>query len=291
MAVLVALAAAGLPSMVGEDECATARSLDDGMSWSWGFSWWPPSGTCEYSDGSTFEAGSVGGFLLVLAGGALLLVRRNAETLATAIVFGVSGLTAWMLGLPLGFLPAVVIALLVTRSWRATVVAAGVFVVRRVLVVLRRGLGLAVGSRVWPWWACRAAQRLTEGGRERRFRRAPALSASELRVASTSACRSQSSYGHRKSRGAVVVASRRSTSKRSGSITTALRTKGVTRSGHLCSPPSACSFPEIRKPRRGAPRCQWPVSRRERQATRPCHAEPRRGCSSHAAGWPLPLPR
>jgi len=34
MAVLVALAAAGLPSMVGDDECATARSLEDGMAWS-----------------------------------------------------------------------------------------------------------------------------------------------------------------------------------------------------------------------------------------------------------------
>ena len=107
MAVLVALAAAGLPSMVGNDECATARSLEAGMSWSWGRSWWPPGGTCEYADGTTFEAGTVSGFLIVLAGGALLLVRRNAETLATAIVFGLSGLTAWMLGLPLGFLPAV----------------------------------------------------------------------------------------------------------------------------------------------------------------------------------------
>ena len=47
----------------------------------------------------------------------LLLVRRNAVTAATAIVFGLSGLTAWVVGLPLGFLPAVVIALLVTRSW------------------------------------------------------------------------------------------------------------------------------------------------------------------------------
>lgn len=149
MAVLVALAAAGLPSMVGEDECATARSLEEGTSWSWDVSWWPPGGTCEYSDGTTFEAGTVGGFLLVLAGGALLLVRRNAETLATAIVFGLSGVTAWLVGVPLGFVPAVVIALLVTRSWRATVVAAGAF-------VLAAFLWFFVGDWAWPWAAAMA---------------------------------------------------------------------------------------------------------------------------------------
>ncbi|MDA0168004.1 hypothetical protein OJ998_02815 [Solirubrobacter taibaiensis] len=143
MAVLVALAAAGLPSMVGEDECATARSLDDGASWSWGFSWWPPSGTCEYSDGTRFEAGSVGGFLVVLAGGALLLARRNAETLATAIVFGLTGLTAWVVGLPLGFLPAVVIAVVVTRSWRAVGVAAGAFLLAAFVWFF--------GDWAWPW--------------------------------------------------------------------------------------------------------------------------------------------
>ncbi len=148
MAVLVALAAAGLPSMVGDDECATARSLEDGMAWSWGLSWWPPGGTCEYSDGTTFAAGTVSGFLIVLAGGALLLVRRNAETLATAIVFGLSGLTAWMLGLPLGFLPAVLIALLVTRSWRATGVAAGAFLFAACLWF--------VGDWAWSWAAAMA---------------------------------------------------------------------------------------------------------------------------------------
>ena len=165
MAVLVALAAAGLPSMVGESECATARSLEDGASWSWGVSWWPPGGACEYSDGSTFKAGSVGGFLLVLAGGALLLVRRNAVTLATAIVFGVSGLTAWIVGLPLGFLPAVVIALLVTRSWRATVVGAD-RVCRGRFSWFLVGDGRGRGQPVWPWWVsprCATAHRGGEG--------------------------------------------------------------------------------------------------------------------------------
>ena len=150
MAVLVVLAAAGLPSMVGDDECATARSLDDGMAWSLGRSWWPPGGTCEYSDGTTFAAGTVSGFLMVLAGGAVLLVRRNAEMFATAIVFGLSGLTAWMLGLPLGFLPAVLIALLVTRSWRATGVAAGAF-------LLAACLWFFFGDWAWPWAVAMAA--------------------------------------------------------------------------------------------------------------------------------------
>ena len=59
-------------------------------------------------------------------------------------MFGVSGLTAWVVGVPLGFLPAVVIALLVTRSWRATVVAAGVFVVAACLWFF-------VGDWAWPW--------------------------------------------------------------------------------------------------------------------------------------------
>ena len=73
------------------------------------------------------------------------------------------------------------------------------------------------------------------GGRERRFaRRGANIGVRAPRGTAGLACRSQSSYGHRRSRGAVVVASCGSTSNRSGSITTALRTKGVMNERPLC---------------------------------------------------------
>ena len=83
------------------------------------------------------------------------------------------------------------------------------------------------------------------------------------------ACRSQSSYGHRKSRGAVVVTSHRSTSGRSGSITTAQVTSGVVdetlvfRYLHPPPPFRACSFPRDPQEVDGrawrSTNCQWPV--------------------------------
>ena len=84
-----------------------------------------------------------------------------------------------------------------------------------------------------------------------------------------SACRSHPSYGHRKSRGSVLVASVASTSSRSCSITPALRTKGVRNKcvlpGDICSSPprSACSFSRDPQEAPGrawrSSKCQWPV--------------------------------
>ena len=116
------------------------------------------------------------------------------------------------------------------------------------------------------------------------------------------ACRSQSSYGHRKSRGAVVVASGASTSDRSGSITTALRTKGVMykrcpeRTFVHHPPTSACSFP--RDPQEAGGRawrptniCQMARTLTESgKPTQPCHAEPGGDVRATRAETPLPSP-
>ena len=107
----------------------------------------------------------------------LLLVRRNAETLATAIVFGLSGSDRVDARPAARVLAGGVIALLVTRSggrrwWRR-----GCSWSRRACGSLsgtRPGRGQSVMAR---GRRRRAAQRLIEGGRERRFGRAPALGA------------------------------------------------------------------------------------------------------------------
>ena len=180
-------------------------------------------------------------------------------------------------------------------SWRATGVAAGAF-------LFAACLWFFVGDWAWPWAVAMAVvgvAALRNGsprGKGAAF--PPRACAERLRAPRgrpESACRSQSSYGHRKSRGAVVVASSRSTSGRSCSITTALRTKGVrptdVRGADISVPtPSERVFVSTRSAggrRTSVAPHEMSVARNSTESgtpTRPCHAEPELGRSGHCAG-------
>jgi hypothetical protein len=134
----VVFAAAGLSSGTDDDFCSRFPGDVEGTSSSSGLSFWPPGHTCIYTlpDGRTIttDDGNVTAFWAILAAGLLLVLgRRSKLAFATALVFGVGGLTA----LYVGFLPIVFVAFwlgaslawLTTRSLLATAIAYAALVV------------------------------------------------------------------------------------------------------------------------------------------------------------------
>ena len=160
----------------------------------------------------------------------------------------------------------------------------GRVLVRGVFVVLPRGLGLAVGSCEWPWsvWPrCATAHR---GGKGAAFRPRPC--AERLRAP----------RGEELARAALSRVT--GTGNREGRLWL-LRTDSTSESldhdrvrvsrTHLCTTPPRV-FVSARSAggrRTSVAPHEMSVARNSTESgtpTRPCHAEPRLGCSSHAAG-------
>jgi hypothetical protein len=146
-AIFMVLAAAGLSSLAGNDFCNTNRS-DAGTSFKTHVALWPPGRECSVAQtgGGVIErdAGDALGFLAILAAGWLLLgVRRSPLAVATAFVFGMTGLTA--LGVSLvpafgfGWMVGGILAYHFTRSVPSTLTAAGALGVGGVLVIAGAG--------------------------------------------------------------------------------------------------------------------------------------------------------
>lgn len=126
-------AAAGLSAEIDTDPCSDFPGFPEGSSSSSAYQFWPPGVKCTYTapNGRTaivLQDGHPAAFFAILVAGlALVLVRRSKLAIATALVFGAGGLA----GLFLGFLPiplialwvGVPLALLTTRSLSATAIA------------------------------------------------------------------------------------------------------------------------------------------------------------------------
>ena len=137
-------AAAGLSSLHGNDFCTAnrANAADNRVAL------WPPGRECTVAraNGSTEseDAGGALGFAAVLAAGLLLVgIRRSRLAVATAAVFGVTGLTA--LGVPIapafgfGWVFGGILAYRFTRSVPATLIAAAALAVGGVLELAGAG--------------------------------------------------------------------------------------------------------------------------------------------------------
>jgi hypothetical protein len=140
-------AAAGLSSFDANDFCNTPH---DGVKRA-SIKVWPPGRECSFAAGDTIERSaerSGTGFLAILvAGFALVGIRRSKLAFATAATFGVTGLTA--LGVAqvpafgFGWLVGGIIAFHFTRSHAAWMTAAAALAVG--------GIGQIANLDPWSW--------------------------------------------------------------------------------------------------------------------------------------------
>jgi hypothetical protein len=146
-AIFMVFAAAGLSSLKGNDFCNTNRS-SAGTEFETRVGLWPPGRECSVPrtgrPAVERDAGDAFGFLAILAAGLILLgVRRSKLAVATAFIFGMTGLTA--LGVALvpafgfGWMIGGILAYHFTRSIPATLTAAGALAVGGVLVIAGAG--------------------------------------------------------------------------------------------------------------------------------------------------------
>ncbi len=155
-AVAFAVAAVGLSAARDDDYCDVVhpRTETGGESVSYEYAFWPPGRTCVYAypDGhtDTVELGDSGEFVAMLVGATVLLARRSPTTWAAAVMFGLGGLGglefAWQGANIVGFIYGVPLALLVTRSLKASLIVAAAFFVGAFLsLLITSGVGWAVG--------------------------------------------------------------------------------------------------------------------------------------------------
>ena len=146
-AIFMVFAAAGLSSLKGNDFCNTNRS-NAGTAFKTKVVLWPPGRECSVprTGARPVErtSGDVAGFLAILAAGLLLLgIRRSPLAVATAAVFGTTGLTA--LGVSLipafgfGWMAGGILAYYFTRSVPSTLTAVGALAGAGVLVIAGAG--------------------------------------------------------------------------------------------------------------------------------------------------------
>jgi hypothetical protein len=145
--IFMVFAAAGLSSLKGNDFCNTNRS-NGGAAFKTHVALWPPGRECSVprtgARPQERDAGDAVGFLAILAAGLLLLaVRRSPLAVATAFVFGMTGLTA--LGVALvpafgfGWMIGGILAYQFTRSVPSTLTAVGALALGGVLVIAGAG--------------------------------------------------------------------------------------------------------------------------------------------------------
>lgn len=146
-AIFMVFAAAGLSSLKGNDYCNTNRS-SAGTAFTTRVAWWPPGRECSVPRTGDRpverDAGDAAGFLAILAAGALLLgLRRSPLAVATAMVFGTTGLTA--LGVSLvpafgfGWMVGGILAYHFTRSVPSTLTAVGALAAGGILGIAGAG--------------------------------------------------------------------------------------------------------------------------------------------------------
>jgi hypothetical protein len=146
-AIFMVFAAAGLSSLKGNDFCNTNRS-NSGAAFKTHVALWPPGRECSVprtgARPQERDAGDAVGFLAILAAGLLLLgVRRSRLAVATAFVFGMTGLTA--LGVSLvpafgfGWMVGGILAYQFTRSVPSTLTAVGALAVGGILGIAGAG--------------------------------------------------------------------------------------------------------------------------------------------------------
>jgi hypothetical protein len=146
-AIFMVFAAAGLSSLKGNDFCNTNLS-DAGTAFKTRVALWPPGRECSVPQTGApalrRDAGDAFGFLAILAAGLLLLgVRRSRLAVATAFMFGMTGLTA--LGVALvpafgfGWMIGGILAYHFTRSIPSTLTAAAALALGGVLGIAGAG--------------------------------------------------------------------------------------------------------------------------------------------------------
>jgi hypothetical protein len=148
----MAFAAAGLSSLHDNDACNTNHS--DAAKVSGSFDVFPPGQDCRITraDGSvdTYDGGDLAGFFAILvAGVALVAVRRSKLAFCTAAAFGITGLA----GLGISVVPAFGFGWLVggilgfhyTRSHHAWMTAAAALAAAGLLHIFNAG--------PWGWTA------------------------------------------------------------------------------------------------------------------------------------------
>jgi hypothetical protein len=138
-ALMLVFAPAGLSSGAADDYCfsrgpAVSEEFDGTSSSP--IIWWPPGQQCRYETASgevtTEDLGSVGGFAIMLAGGALAVFRRSRYTWSSLIVLGLAGLFSLNFGFQSTVMALVLggsVVLVATRSVIATATAVGMLVV------------------------------------------------------------------------------------------------------------------------------------------------------------------
>jgi hypothetical protein len=140
-AIFMVFAAAGLSSLSGNDFCNTNRS-SGAAAFKTHVALWPPGRECSVprtgAPAQERDAGDALGFFAILAAGLLLLgVRRSPLAVATAFIFGMTGLTALGVGAApafgFGWMIGGILAYQFTRSVPSTLTAAGALAVGGVL--------------------------------------------------------------------------------------------------------------------------------------------------------------
>jgi hypothetical protein len=146
-AIFMAFAAAGLSSLKGNDFCNTNRA-NAGTAFKTRVALWPPGRECSVPRTGARplerDAGDAFGFLAILAAGLVLLgVRRSPLAVATAFMFGMTGLTA--LGVALvpafgfGWMIGGILAYHFTRSVPSTLTAAAALAAGGILGIAGAG--------------------------------------------------------------------------------------------------------------------------------------------------------
>ncbi|MDA0161759.1 hypothetical protein OM076_15910 [Solirubrobacter ginsenosidimutans] len=146
-AIFMVFAAAGLSSLKGNDFC-NANRTNGGAAFKTKLVLWPPGRECSVPRTGARpverKAGDVAGFLAILAAGLLLLgIRRSPLAVATAAIFGMTGLTA--LGVSLipafgfGWMIGGILAYHFTRSVPSTLTAVAALAVGGVFVIAGAG--------------------------------------------------------------------------------------------------------------------------------------------------------